>query len=85
MRMVGWGDDRCGGDLHTHELHSHNYTYAYTYQRERNNKHTHTQSGGETQLLALPQGGVITTYEPPSGNGIRVDSFAYAGCTYTIL
>jgi len=28
---------------------------------------------------ALPAGGVIATYEPPSGPGIRVDGFGYAG------
>lgn len=29
----------------------------------------------------LPSGGVLATFQPPSGPGIRVDSFAYAGYT----
>ena len=30
---------------------------------------------------AIPSGGLIAVYEPPSGPGIRVDGFAYAGYT----
>ena len=30
---------------------------------------------------AIPQGGTITVYEPPSGPGIRVDGYGYSGYT----
>src|SRR3954464_745352 len=28
---------------------------------------------------ALPAGGMLTAYDPPSGPGVRVDGFGYAG------
>jgi len=40
----------------------------------RINMETMTADGG-----AKPSGGTITAYEPPSGRGIRVDGFGYAG------
>jgi acetyl/propionyl-CoA carboxylase alpha subunit len=40
----------------------------------RVNLETMTADGG-----ALPAGGVITAYEPPSGPGVRVDGHGYAG------
>ncbi len=40
----------------------------------RINLETMTSDGG-----ARPTGGLITTFEPPSGPGVRVDHFAYAG------
>ncbi|WP_375176046.1 carboxyl transferase domain-containing protein [Pseudooceanicola sp.] len=35
----------------------------------------------DASAQALPTGGRIETYEPPTGAGIRVDGFAYAGYT----
>ena len=40
----------------------------------RINMETMTAAGG-----AIPTGGLITVHEPPSGPGIRVDGFGYAG------
>ena len=37
----------------------------------------------ENPITLLPSTGMVTTYHPPGGPGIRVDSLLYSGCSVT--
>ena len=37
----------------------------------------------ENPITSLPSTGMVTTYHPPGGPGIRVDSLLYSGCSVT--
>ena len=37
----------------------------------------------ENPITLFPSTGMVTTYHPPGGPGIRVDSLLYSGCSVT--
>ena len=49
----------------------------------RNKKNGHSiefRINAENPITFLPSTGIISTYHPPSGPGIRIDSSLYTGC-----